>query len=127
MGVKEIMNADESGQELIRFAEAKASDLVRKLKRTQIRNIFTEARQIEALWEKGNSNELALRRLSMLKPKLAYQAKRHQPVEELKKVLDEAIDEIFKAEGDEQRYQKFKRFMELFEAILAFHRAKGGE
>jgi CRISPR-associated protein Csm2 len=65
-----------------------------------------------------------MRRLNMLKPKLFYQAKRNPDVEPLRAVLVEAIDEVAGKPTD--RRQRFERFMELFEAILAYHRFHGG-
>ena len=72
MSVQNIMTADESGKELVDFADKVAERLVRDgLTRAQIRNIFSEVRQIEAIWHGERAAE-ALRRLNMLKPKLAY-------------------------------------------------------
>jgi CRISPR type III-A-associated protein Csm2 len=45
-------------------------------------------------------------------------------VEPLRAVLVEAIDEVAGKPTD--RRQRFERFMELFEAILAYHRFHGG-
>lgn len=124
MTLHTIMTADESGAELVEFARSKAIELVRSnLTRNQIRTIFTEVRQIEAMW-KDRPDE-ALRRLNMLKPKLAYQTARTNALGALKDVLTEAINEVEKASSD-KREQAFERFMDLFEAILAYHRAEGG-
>ncbi len=123
--VQTVMTGDESGAELVAFAQQTADALVKQnLTRSQIRTIFTEVRQIEAIWDKRKSE--ATRRLSMLKPKLAYQAARSSTVSQLRDVLSEAIDEVLKARSDEQD-DRFARFVELFEAILAYHRAKGGK
>jgi len=128
MSIHTIMTADESGEELVKFARDKAQILVRNnLTRSQIRNIFTEVRQIEAMWEKADEqqNTNAMRRLNMLKPKLAYQTARTAQVAELQAILSEAVDEVSKAPA-EKRDEVFQRFMDLFEAILAYHRAEGG-
>jgi len=118
------MKSDPSGAELVKFAEQTARQLVENnLTRAQIRNIFTEVRKIEALWD-NRSNE-ALRRLNMLKPKLDYAMARNSSVQLLRDVLSKSIDEVNAAEGEE-RNLRFQRFMDLFEAILAYHRAKGG-
>lgn len=126
MPIKEIetlMSKDESGTDLVTFAHQTAKKLVtQNLTRAQIRTIFTEVRQIEALWPEPE----AMRRLNMLKPKLAYQTARSSSVDYLKQVLSEAIDEVSKAPAGDQRNERFKRFMDLFEAILAYHRAEGG-
>ncbi len=121
--VQTLMNADESGAELVTFARQTAKSLVtQNLTRSQIRSIFTEVRQIEAMWNKGPE---AIRRLNMLKPKLSYQAARSNTVNYLRDVLTEAIDEVVKAPAEKQD-ERFKRFVDLFEAILAYHRAEGG-
>jgi len=132
--IQTIMTADPTGQELVQFAERTAQQLVNnQLTRGQIRNIFTEVRKIEALWDAEGvkkpaerNYDKALRRLTMLKPKMDYQTARIPQVQRLKEVLAEAIDEVAKAKDNQERDERFKRFMNLFEAILAYHRAKGG-
>jgi CRISPR-associated protein Csm2 len=120
--VHSLMTADESGEQLVTFARQAAKKLVNEsLTRAQIRTIFTEVRQIEAQWPE----QKALRRLSMLKPKLAYQAARAAPVNYLRDVLSDAIDEVLQS-PEERKNDRFQRFVDLFEAILAYHRAEGG-
>ncbi len=123
--VTTIMTADPTGQELVEFAKAKAQVWCKELKRSQIRNIFTEAREIEAEWD--NDPVRAMRRLNLLKAKLSYQESRHknEGMHGLVETLTKAIDEVGKA-SDSQRTERFQRFMNLFEAILAYHRAFGG-
>jgi CRISPR-associated protein Csm2 len=123
MSVKEIMNDDATGEKMVTFAQQKGEQWAKTLKRTQIRGVFTEARRIEAQWQ-TLGEEKAMRRLNMLKPKLFYQAKRNPDVEPLRAVLVEAIDEV--AGKPSARKERFERFMELFEAILAYHRFHGG-
>jgi len=121
-----IMTADESGKDLVEHAERLADALVKNnLTRTQIHGIFTEVRQIEAMWRTEGRQAEALRRLMMLKPKLAYQTARTPSLAQLKDALNEAIDEVEKCPAD-RRDAAFDRFVDLFEAILAYHRAKGG-
>lgn len=125
MTVETIMTGDDSGSELVKFAEQTAKTLVgNNLTRAQIRNIFTEVRKIEASWDDENPGD-AMRRLNMLKPKMDYQAARAKPVELLRDVLRDAITQVDAASGEE-RNRRFRVFMDLFEAILAYHRAKGG-
>lgn len=122
MSIHTIMTQDASGQELVDFAKQTAQKLVSEnLTRSQIRTIFTEVRQIEAMWDIRKVD--AMRRLNMLKPKLAYQTARSAPVKHLQEVLSEAITEV---EKSNDKNVTFKRFMDLFEAILAYHRALGG-
>jgi CRISPR-associated protein Csm2 len=132
--IQTIMTNDPTGEQLVTFAQTTAEQLVKnQLTRGQVRNIFTEVRKIEALWDAESAKEpdkrdynKALRRLVMLKPKMDYQTSRIPQVELLKKVLSDAIDEVVKGGTNKDKDERFKRFMNLFEAILAYHRAKGG-
>ncbi len=125
MSVATIMTTDQSGSELVTFAQQTAKQLVHNnLTRAQIRNIFTEVRKIETLW--GSNPATAIRRLNMLKPKLDYSSARAKPVELLRDVLTQAIDKVSEAASDEERDRRFRVFMDLFEAILAYHRSEGG-
>ena len=86
-----------------------------KLSTSQIRNIYGAVKKMQM---KG---ELDPHKLLMLKPKLAYAAKRHgKGVNMLKEILTRAIDMV----GDDQA--NFNRFVDFFEAILAYHKAYGG-
>lgn len=120
--IETIMTADASGAELVSFAKDAAERLYReRLTRTQIRNIFTEVRQIEDMWP--NDETGAMLRLNMLKPKLFYQKNRKKEVAYLENVLSQAITFVESAEG-KLRKERFQRFVYLFEAILAYHRGK---
>jgi CRISPR-associated protein Csm2 len=82
---------------------------------SQIRNVYGFVKQMEM---RGfNSAEFVL-----LKPKLAYAAARANAdgARQLRDVLSWAIDEV----GEDE--QKFARFVDFFEAILAYHKAAGG-
>jgi CRISPR-associated protein Csm2 len=125
MTVTTLMTGDKNGTELVTFAQQTANQLVHDgLNRAQIRTIFTEVRKIEALWDTNPA--VALRRLNMLRPKLDYQTARIPAVKALKDVLIQAIDEVNKAGDDGERNRRFRVFMDLFEAILAYHRSQGG-
>ncbi len=120
-----IFKSDESGAELVNFARQTAERLVKDgLTRAQIRNIFTEVRRIEALWEIDPA--AALRRLNMLKPKLDYQTARAKEVAYLRDVLIPAIEQVNSGSDKNEKDRRFQRFMDLFEGILAYHRALGG-
>ena len=80
-------------------AEVIGTRLARQLKLTtaQIRNVFGTVRQIEMNWglrATEQQRKHAARQLILLKPKLAYQAKRERGggVEQLANVLVPAID-----------------------------------
>jgi len=116
---------------LISEARVLGEQLVKhKLTTSQIRNIFGTVRRIEMNWpvspktdqEDRERIRKAQRELLLLKPKMAYQAKRirRKGVQMLTDVLSEAIDFV---DGDRERFQNF---VDFFEAILAYHKAYGG-
>jgi len=119
---------DGDAEELVRQADALGGQLVKPLTTSQIRNIFGTVRRIEMNWPENASEEQARkahRDLLLLKPKLAYQAKREgerkgRGVGMLRRVLDPAIGLV---EGKRDRFQNF---VDFFEAILAYHKAYGG-
>ena len=89
--------------------------------KSQIRNIFGTVRQIQMNWTGEVQKAASYRRLLMLKPKIKYQAARTREVKPLADVLDKAIDYV----GDDR--VRFGRFVDFFEAILAYHTAFGGK
>ncbi|MFQ6102116.1 MAG: type III-A CRISPR-associated protein Csm2 [Anaerolineae bacterium] len=116
---------DGNAEVTVKQAEVLGRDLARQLTTNQIRNIFGTVRRIEMNWPENASEEQARRaqrELLLLKPKMAYQAKRErgQGVQTLVNVLTDAIDLVGK---DRTRFQYF---VDFFEAILAYHKAHGG-
>jgi len=114
-----------NAQLLAKQAETIGSRLAHQLTTSQIRNVFGTVRQIEMNWGPRSTEQqrkYAARQLILLKPKLAYQAKRERGkgVQELANVLIPAIDLV----GEER--ERFQHFMDFFEAILAYHTAAGG-
>ena len=107
----------EGGAILVKEAEQRGQQLKNQgLTTSQIRNIYGAVKKMQM---KGG--ELDTHKLLMLKPKLAYAAKRHGGgVDTLKDVLTQAIDHVG-ADKD-----NFNRFVDFFEAILAYHKAHGG-
>ena len=100
-----------------------------KLTTSQIRNFFTEVRSIQNRWDLNEEAEY--RQTVLLKPKLAYAAKRAKEVgkktdavETLAEVLTLCIDQIPQAATDKK--DRFDRFVDFFEAILAYHKQNGG-
>lgn len=95
------------------------------LSKTQIRNIFGEVRAIEMNWQGEQNNDLAFRRVVLLKPKLRYAIARREAgsSESLKELVDSlsaCISEIQSVNIDERR-KCFGYFVDFFEAILANH------
>lgn len=120
--------------------DRKAQDLGKNLvdvglATSQIRNIFGTARKLQANWLRPRADErpeaaqkrhAARRELVLLKPKLAYLATREPAVRPLKDWLLVAIDAV-RQRDEQEEYQRFARFMDFFEATLAYHAAFGGK
>lgn len=91
-----------------------------KVTTSQIRNIFGMVKRLEM----NRDDPAVYQHLILIKPKLAYVAGRHNRISGLKylrDILGKAIDLV----GDDAvRFQNFCRF---FEAILAYHKAHGGD
>ncbi len=94
------------------------------LSTSQIRNFYGEVIKMRAYeWSVKIEQSFIL-----LKPKLAYATKRanKQGLNDLKTILDEGIDAVL--EGNiQQKQTRFENFCNLFEAIIAYHRANGGK
>jgi len=87
---------------------------------SQIRNFFGEVKKIQL---QGFANPANQRRFILMIPKLEYSAKRASKpgMTALKETLKAASKYV---SGDEAN---FRRFVEFFEAILAYHKAYGGK
>ncbi len=118
--LKKIITDPGGAETLVRCAESIGKALARQLTTNQIRAIFGEVRRIEGEWK--TNSQRASRNLILLKPKMAYRAKkeRGRGVDDLVSVLSPAIDYV-QGKGD-----NFTRFVDFFEAILAYHKAGGG-
>lgn len=118
--LKTIITDPDGAEVLVKWAERIGQALARQLSTSQIRSLFGEVRQIQGDWQVDARR--ASRNLVLLKPKMAYRARkeRGRGVEELVSVLSPAVDLV---QGDADNFQ---RFVEFFEAILAYHKAHGG-
>ena len=106
---------EEGGEALVTAAEDLGNRLEnRQLKTAQIRKVYGAVKKIQ-MSDEFNRNDLI-----MLKPKLAYAAARNDEVTDLKDALTQAIDRV----GND--LQRFKNFVDFFEATLAYHKAAGG-
>lgn len=130
--VPAIIGNEKSTDLLIQLARLIGERIKSDVTTSQVRNIFGPVRQIQLRWRADTPQEeaeQAFRQVMLLRPKLAYQAKRmNKPgFYDLEKILGAAIDEIGKAQDLKERYARFRRFVEFFEAILAYHTAAGGK
>lgn len=120
---EDVRNAIEQGGEwLVKYAERIGTHVARELKKderlttSQIRNIFGEVKRMEM---KGFDPH----KFAMLKAKVAYAAARAETegAEIFRDVIVAAVDAV----GSDA--DKFPRFVDLLEAILAYHKAAGGK
>jgi len=115
---------------LVKCAENIGTGLARneRLKASGVRNFFGMVRKMEAT-EASKTSELdrlsdeTYRELLLLKPKLSYQAQREQGegIATLSRVLIPAINSV------RRDAKAFRNFVDFFEAILAYHKAAGGQ
>jgi len=120
--LKQIVQApegDENAAELlVKWSDRLGAIFEEKgLSSSQIRNIFGEVRNIEQM---GFDDEKNRARFLRLIPKLEYTAAREKKATDLKNVLVKGVHFV---EGSKENFQ---RFVEFFEAILAYHKAYGG-
>lgn len=81
---------------------------------SQIRGIFNKVKRLPDNFEASKKD------LNLLRPKLAYQKGRFEVLEPLTNVLIELIKKV----NDNKTLEGFKEF---FEAIIAYHKASGGD
>lgn len=125
--IKSIIQDKDKTDELVKRAEEIGRGLAKneKLATAQIRSFFSEVKRIEGFVQENG--KVDKRRLILLKPQLAYQARRQivshkgTGVAKLEQVLSPAIGFV----GDNMDY--FRNFVDFFEAILAYHKAQGGK
>jgi CRISPR-associated protein Csm2 len=119
---------------LVQWADKVGKELAQqRLTSSQIRNVFGTVRQIQLRWDKpGSATEpQAFRDAILLQPKLAYFAEREKRakggtlgMDTLQRVLQPAL--VLVGEGGQPRRERFERFAEFFEAIVAYHKKYGG-
>lgn len=126
ISIKSII-VDGNVSELVTTADQLGEKLAGEgLSTSQMRNVFGRVRQIEMNWNQNPDG--SYRQAILLKPKLAYFAKRDAKMGPLERVLAPALDLVQEAGQDqEERHRRFLRFTEFFEAILAYHKKYGGK
>lgn len=100
----------------------KAQEVARLIKgsnatATQLRRLFGEVRRIEMKWSEERPE--ANRRFTLLKPRLAYQVARESSLRSLQANLLHLMDAV---EADRERFQRFAEFLE---AVVAYSKAEG--
>ncbi len=124
--VRRIVEEDDPGA-MVSNAEEDGTRLhEQKLTSSQIRPIFGMARAIEGMWVSDPAR--AYRELLKLRPKLAYQAQRiPEGMPTLRDLLDPGISAVGNGRDYTEQAERFQRFLDYFEAVLAYHRAAGGK
>jgi CRISPR-associated protein Csm2 len=136
--LRTIITDPNGAETLVKWADEIGQALKQSgLSTSQIRALFGEVRQIQGEWSIKGHQERARRRLILLKPKMAYRARkeRGQGVQMLVNVLSPAVDLVAQAKprpegvlpgAPDNQDDNFARFVDFFEAILAYHKAYGG-
>jgi len=99
--------------------------IIKGLSTNQIRKVFGEIKRIEMkLSNKSEEWSNLQSDFLLIKPKMAYSAKRDKtfPAECLYEIVAKSIDIIDKT-NEEKKIESFNNFSKLFEAIIAYHRA----
>lgn len=117
--------------ELLKMTEKFGETLVdgkdnEKLSTSQIRQVFTKLKAIEA---KGFNQQSQKLEFMMLKPFLAYaqgRDRKNPALKLFKETMTWGIDAVLEGK-DEFQSQRFNHFCKLFEAVLAYHKAFGGK
>ena len=133
MSIREAIN--KGGDKIVNVADhigkylGHDMDEKERLTRTQIRNIFSAAKRAEMEktdWEKEEEKEKFWGKFILFKPKIAFMTKKSGSKEGSKifgEILIYAVDAAY--QGNDQPH--FRNFMDLFEAILAYHVYHGGK
>lgn len=113
--------AERFGKDLATMKDGRSEE---SLTTAQIRNVFGEVRRIQM----SNKKKYDESSILLLRPKLAYSAKRakRKAVAELSDVLSEGIKAVVADGTDEEKSKRFENFANFFEAVLAYHKAAGG-
>ena len=124
--VIEQIIAQDDPEALVKWADQIGKAIARQVTSSQIRNVFGTARQIQMRWP--NDPDAAYRDAVLLRPKLGYYARRERGrgMADLSRVLTPALEVMGAGEDMEVRQERFDRFVDFFEAIVAYHKAYGG-
>ena len=127
---KRILQGEEPEASAALVAEAKrvadelvsARDLGSEAGKAQVRAVFDEVRQIEALW--STSEKQALHRLHLLKPRVLYRGARSPGLKPLVDWVTNAAAVVLAENDSNKQKAAFRRLVEFAEAVVAFYRAR---
>ncbi|MEO0239573.1 MAG: type III-A CRISPR-associated protein Csm2 [candidate division WOR-3 bacterium] len=127
--LKELYNNAETLKDLLKRIDKFAEELKGSgVKTTQIRKFYDKLRSLELKLEKSKLSSQKKEELNeqvrigvlSLKPLLAYAVGRNDKLKGLVEVLNVAIDKV-------RDYDDFKKFVEFFQTIVAYHKYHGGD
>lgn len=99
---------------------------------SQLRNVFEEVKRIQIAVESAKSFEDVQSDILLLRPKIAYNAARvmsktrESRIDAFRKFAETALLEVTKNDDKDKR-EKYKRFCQLMEGIIAYHKVYGGK
>lgn len=104
---------------------------------SQLRNVFEEVKRIQIAAEGAKTFEEVQTDILLLRPKIAYNAARvlsktrDSRIDAFRKFAETALLEVTKplndGSGKDLRSDKYKRFCQLMESIIAYHKVYGGK
>lgn len=112
---------------------------------SQLRNVFEEVKRIQIALEGSTTFEEVQTDILLLRPKIAYNAARvlsktrDSRIDAFRKFAETALLEVTKPltikvkndkgeeEAKDMRPEKYKRFCQLMEGIIAYHKVYGGK
>ena len=131
---KRILQGEEPEASAALVAEAKrvadelvsARDLGSEAGKAQVRAVFDEVRQIEALWStrEEQRQKQALHRLHLLKPRVLYRGARSPGLKPLVDWVTNAAAVVLAEKDSNKQKAAFRRLVEFAEAVVAFYRAR---
>jgi len=125
--LRSIIKEDKSARWMVLFGERLGAYLTLSgVSTSQIRKAYGVVKNLDmtlsTLPADAEMDMYSYRQLLLLKPRLAYAAKKEGGgMNQLSEILGKAIYESVKSVGD------FSRFSQFFEAILAYQKAYGGK
>ena len=114
--------AKDFGNFLAKPKDSNNRDYLDKLSTSQLRKFFGKLRRIQAEGYEKNKNELY-----MLKAQLAYANGRDKKSGRNQTKIDVFYNELSSAIDYIQNEKHFRNFVNIVEAIVAYHKAAGGE
>lgn len=122
------LTREDRPEDTVRLADLVGQRIARQVTTSQIRNVYGTVREIQTSWRAEAENAAAYRNAVLLKPKITYAAARErgQGMKDLEAVLTPALDEMMQGADMQQKHERFIRFADFFEAILAYHKKYGG-